>query len=129
MVNLNKGFLIKGMKEKSWKELFIVIKKAKSAKELESVLAKWLTDAEKGLLEKRVAIDLLLREGVGHNEIKRRLDVSSQTVSFVKRGLTRPSKKKMESGKLKAEFKKPKKQFHRFPSYTGKGRWNFLNTY
>lgn len=37
MVNINKGFLIERMKEKSWGELFKAVKKIKSPKELTGV--------------------------------------------------------------------------------------------
>jgi len=130
MVNINKGFLVEGIKERTWEELFKTVKKARSAKELKNILSKWLSADEKSLLEKRIAIGLLFEQGVRHNEIKRKLDASSATVSFVKRGLVKPPKRKKELGRLTArDFKKPKKEFHRFPAYTGKGRWSFLNNY
>ncbi len=125
MVNINKGFLIERMKEKSWGELFKAVKKIKSPKELTGVLKTWLSPPEIFLLEKRIAISLLLKEGVRHNEIKRRLDVSSQSISFVKRGLTRPPKKEKE---LKPITKKDlKKRKSRIPPMVGKGRWRFLD--
>jgi len=97
MVNINKGFLIEEIKERTWDELFKSVRKTKSAKELKNILGEWLSADEKNLLEKRIAISLLLGQGVRHNEIKRRLDVSSGAISFVKRGLTRPPKKRLEN--------------------------------
>lgn len=65
------------------------IKKSKSAGDFENTLAERLTFKELIVLEKRLAIAHLLAAGVRHNKIKRILDASSHTVSFVKRKLKR----------------------------------------
>lgn len=89
MVNVSKKYLDKKLKDKIWGELLSQAKKSKSAGDFESVLTGRLTPKELTILEKRLAIDYLLRAGVRHNEIKRIIDVSSHTISFVKRKLKR----------------------------------------
>jgi uncharacterized protein YerC len=87
MVNVSKKYLEKKLKDRIWDGLLKQIKKTKSISDFESVLARQLTPKELIMLEKRLAIDFLIRAGVRHNEIKRILDVSSHTITFVKRKL------------------------------------------
>jgi len=89
MVNINKKYLDKNLKEKAWDILLKRIKSGKSADNLEKNLTRWLTPKEVVMLEKRLAISYLLFNGVRHNEIKRILDVSSHTITFVKRKFKR----------------------------------------
>lgn len=89
MVNVSKKYLNKKLKDKIWGEFLGQIKKAKSPADFEYILARRLTPKELVMLEKRLAVDYLLHAGVRHNEIKRILDVSSHTISSVKRKLKR----------------------------------------
>lgn len=89
MVNVSKKYLEKRLKNRIWGDLLKQIKQAKSTDGLEKIFSRKLTPKEMTMIEKRLAIDFLLRQGVRHNEIKRRLDVSSHTISFVKNGLQR----------------------------------------
>jgi len=85
MVNINRKYLKERLKNSAWQELLREINKAHSPESLEKVLAKWLTDDELIMLEKRLAIKTLLKAGVRHNEIKRILDVSSHTITSTKK--------------------------------------------
>lgn len=87
MVNVSKKYLDTALKVKVWGKLWKQIKKVQSGNELEKILAKKLTSKELIMLEKRLAIEELISRGIRHNEIKRILDVASQTISFTKRGL------------------------------------------
>lgn len=89
MVNVSKKYLDKRLKDRIWGGLFKKIKQTKSIDNFEKILSGKLTPEEMTMVEKRLAIDFLLRQGVRHNEIKKRLDVSSHTISFVKKGLQR----------------------------------------
>ena len=89
MVNVNKKYLDKNLKEKAWNILLKRIKNSKSADNLEKGLTHWLTPKEMMMLEKRLAISYLLFNGVRHNEIKRILDASSHTITFVKKKLNK----------------------------------------
>lgn len=73
----------------AWERLLAVAKRSPSGKVLKSDLAKFLTSAEITLLEKRLAIPLLLAENLSYRRIGEILDVSSVTISFVKHNLTR----------------------------------------
>ena len=89
MVNVSKKYLDKKLKDKILGELLSQIRKSKSAGDFESILADRLTPKELTMLEKRLAIDHLLATGVRNNKIKRILDVSSHTITFVKKKLKR----------------------------------------
>lgn len=86
MVRVNKKYLKEKLKREAWGILLAGSKTATSPDEIEKVLARWLTPDEITMLEKRLAIKILLQKGVRHNEIKRTLDISSHTItSFKKR--------------------------------------------
>lgn len=89
MVNVSKKYLEKELKNRIWGDLLKQIKKTKSISDFENILAQRLTPKELIMLEKRLAIHFLLRAGVRHNEIKRIIDVSSHTITFIKRKLKR----------------------------------------
>ncbi len=89
MVNVSKKYLEEKLKNRAWGDLLKQVKTTKSISDFENILAKRLTSKELIMLEKRLAIDSLLRAGVRHNKIKRILDVSSHTITFVKRNLKR----------------------------------------
>lgn len=124
MVNVSKKYLDKKLKDKIWGELLGQIKKSKSVGNFENILTQRLTPKELVILEKRLAIDHLLRVGIRHNEIKRILDVSSHTITFVKKKLQRPLKKQKKIEPISEKDLKERKS--RFPTLTGKGRWRFL---
>lgn len=85
MVRVNKKYLKEKLKREAWGILLAESKTATSPDEIEKVLARWLTPDEVTMLEKRLAIKILLKKGVRHNEIKRILDISSHTITSLKK--------------------------------------------
>ena len=115
-----------------WERFLKEIKKSKTGKELEVLLNKYLTPNERVIIEKRLAILFLLEKGSSYQEIKDEADVTSKTVSFVKRGFKKPTKRPRKENFQSEELKrinKPKRKFPNYPTYKGKGRWRFLNNY
>lgn len=88
MVNVNKKYLEPKLKRRAWDGLLKQTQKANSPDDLEKIINKWLTPKELVMLEKRLAIKVLLKQGAHHNNIKRILDVSSHTITGVKRKLS-----------------------------------------
>jgi len=127
MSSTSKKYFNGNFKEKIWGQLIKKIKKAKSSHDMTNVLSKSLTPTELNLLEKRLAVLYLLKQGLSYRKISEIADVHYNTISFVKKGLKRPArKKKVWSEFGAAKNKKPK--FLKYPAHKGKGRWGFLNT-
>lgn len=87
MVNVSKKYLLRGLKQKAWEIFLDEFKRTQTAQELEKIMAGWLSEKEMIALEKRLAIKVLVEAGTRHNEIKRILDVSSHTITSVKKKL------------------------------------------
>ena len=81
-----KKYFSKKFKENIWTQLLRAIEKVKDYEEFDSLLNKYLTSQEKVMLEKRLAILYLLKNGSSYREISRELSVTLGTISFVKRG-------------------------------------------
>ncbi len=94
MGRTSKKYFSDKFKEKIWEDFFIAVKKACNEKELEQILKKALTVEELILLEKRLAVTKLLKEGFSYLEIEKEIDVTPVTISFVKKGFKRPARQK-----------------------------------
>jgi Trp operon repressor len=111
MVNVNKKHLDEEFKKSVWRDFVNELKKAKTEKEIEKIIAKTLTPPEKTMIEKRLGILALLKKGFKQRDIGRTLDAVPGTVRFVKRGLDRtpryrrphtPDRPSMASGKKRS---------------------------
>ena len=122
----SKKYFEENFKEEIWKGLARELNKAKSRKEIVKTLSKSLTSAELNLLEKRLAVLYLLKQKLPYRKISEIADVHYNTISFVKKDLQKPVRKKKVWSESKSSSKhRPK--FSKFPTYKGKGRWRFLN--
>ena len=98
----------KEFKENIWTSFLRAIEKVKDYKEFEDLLNMCLTPREKIMLEKRLAIFYLSKKGLSYREISRELYVTLKTISFVRRGFKKPSKRI-----IKRKEEKPKPLFSR----------------
>jgi uncharacterized protein YerC len=89
MVRVNKKYLKEELRNAAWRHFLEVIKSSKSEKTLVEDLHKFLTDTEIIMIEKRLAIPILLERGLSYAAIGKTIDVSPGTISFVKRDLTK----------------------------------------
>jgi uncharacterized protein YerC len=127
MVNISRKYLEKDLKDKIWTKFQKEIAGAKSNRDLEESLKKFFTPTEISMVEKRLAIINLLQSGFTYRKIGETIDVSPTTINFVRRGF-----KKNFKIKRKEKYEGPpktssKNKFSRYPTFTGKGRWRFLN--
>jgi len=125
MSKTSKKYFGREFKEIIWNGFLQEIKKIKTRKSLEQLIAKVLTENERIMLEKRLAILYLLGVNKTYREISREVDVTLKTVNFVKNGLKRPPEKEKEYKPITRKDLKERKS--RFPAYRGKGRWRFLD--
>ena len=70
MGRTSKKYFSDKFKEKIWGDFFVAIKKSCNEKELEQILKKALTIEELILVEKRLAVIKLLKEGFSYLEIE-----------------------------------------------------------
>ncbi|MCX6702424.1 MAG: helix-turn-helix domain-containing protein [Candidatus Wolfebacteria bacterium] len=114
MVNVNKKYLGRSLNEESWQKFESELKRGGNVKKL---LTKYLSPDEFAVFEKRLAIISLLEKGKTYLEIRRELDASPSTVSFVRQGfkINKKPKKiiKPSEIKLKPDHKR------KFPRYKG----------
>ena len=89
MVRVSKKYLEDKLKRESWRRLLNEVQKSKSEEELIKSVEKFLTSAEITMLEKRLAIPILLKRGLSYRAIGEVIDVSPNTISFVKHNLTK----------------------------------------
>lgn len=116
MVNINRKYLEATFKEKIWTEFLKEITKVKSKNDLKRLLERLFTASELVMIEKRLAIFHLIDEGFRYREIGEMIDVAPSTISFVKKGF-----------KKNIGNKNISRQSSTYPTFTGKGRWRFLN--
>ncbi|HDH31715.1 MAG TPA: hypothetical protein ENH26_03005 [Candidatus Wolfebacteria bacterium] len=128
MVNVNKKYLDKEFKKSIWYAFVSELKKAKTEKEIKKIIGKIITLSEMTMIEKRLGILALLKKGFNQREIGRILDAVPGTVRFVKRGLDRTSRNLRPHTPWPSKKKRPVSN-SKFPAYTGKGRWRFLDNY
>jgi Trp operon repressor len=130
MVNVNKKYLDEEFKGSVWRDFVNELKKAKTEKDLEKTIAKALTSSEKTMVEKRLGILALLKKGFKQRDIGRALDAVPGTVRFVKRGLDRtPRSRRPYTPDRPSGASRKKRSRSKFPTYKGKGRWRFLDSY
>lgn len=134
MVNVSKKYLEKNLKNLVWRNFKIEIEKSASEEKLKRTLDKYLTPTEQIMLEKRLAILELLRSGLSYRKIKEILDVSHDTIFFVKNGFLKikkpPLKKHWQHPLLKKlQYRKSPSKLPAYKYIPGKGRssWRFLN--
>jgi len=89
MVRVSKKYLEEKLRRKSWRRFLDEVRKSKSEDELTVNIKKFLTPAEVTMLEKRLAIPVLLERGLSYRAIGEAIDVSPNTISFVKHNLTK----------------------------------------
>ncbi len=89
MVNVSKKYLTKELREKAWGRFLEKIQTAKSTDALIVNLRTFFTQSEIIMLEKRLAIPILVEQKTSYREMRKILDVSSNTISFVKHNLTK----------------------------------------
>lgn len=101
--------------EKLWVGLISKIHQAKSEREIQSLLEKLLSEDEKSMILKRLAVIALIRSGKSYKEISEILWLSPNTVSTIKKNLVNNNKnyqsylafyggsKKYSSGRNKAK--------------------------
>jgi len=100
-------------------------KESPSEQALAENLAVLLTPSEIAVLEKRLAIPILLAEGMSYREIGRTIDASSDTISFVKHRLVRMPRTPRRYTPLRTPHKK--RNILLSPPHMGRGRWRWLN--
>lgn len=94
MSNTSKKYFDKNFKREIWRALLKEIRRAKSENEINKVLSKVLTPSELNILEKRLAVLHLLKQKLSYRKISEIADVHYNTISFVKKGLKKPIRKK-----------------------------------
>lgn len=131
MSTTSKKYFEEQFKNILWERFLKEIKKSKTGKELDVLFNKYFTPNEKIIIEKRLAILYLAERGLSYRKIREEVDVTSKTISFVKRGfkkpIKRPKKESFRSEELK-RLDKPKRRFPKYPTYKGRGRWRFLTS-
>lgn len=93
MSTTSKKYFEEKFKNILWNRLLKETHKAKTGKELEVLLNKYLTPNEKIILEKRLSILFLLGNSLSYRKIKDEVDITSKTISFVKKGFKKPAKR------------------------------------
>ena len=110
------------LKNKVWKIFWAEAEKSRKTGPADFLL-KFLTEEEKTILEKRLAVVYFLKQGESLRETSKKANVAKKTVIFIKRGLKKLNYKK------RVYSKSPKKnQFKEYPVSYGRGRWRFLKT-
>ena len=89
MVNISKKYLSKELRIKAWGLFLKEIKKSESSDACISNIKMFLTPSEMIMLEKRLSIQILGKQGLSYKDIGAMLDVSSTTINFVKHNLTK----------------------------------------
>lgn len=117
-----------------WQRLLREIQKVNSVADFKNFFDKFLTKDERVLILRRLAIMELIENKKKYREIKDILDVSGNTISAVKDVLLGKGYKKriIKTEKKRSNFSArtrviEKSHFSKFPTYSGKGRWSFLN--
>ena len=93
MVNVSKKYIDAELRKRAWKRFAIKIYASQYPDAITAHLRAFLTRTEIIMLEKRLAIPLLLEQKLTYRTIARELGVSKETVCFVKRGLAQRPKK------------------------------------
>jgi len=94
MVHVNKIQFPSELHKEVWEKFWKITKNSSSPETLTKNLSTLLTSNEIFVLEKRLAILLLLEKGMSYREISRTIDVTRSTISFVKHHFTKKSNHK-----------------------------------
>lgn len=92
MVNVSKTQFPPELRKEVWGKFWRIVKTSPSPEALMKNLSVFLSSNEISMLEKRLAILLLLEKGVSYREIGKTIDVSRSTISFVKSNFIRKPK-------------------------------------
>lgn len=104
------------LKGEAWRKLR---KEMHQARNLEETLKKFFTPSEVVMIEKRLAILVMLEKGNSYLDIRHVLDVSPGTISFIKQGFKRCKRELKSSRKFISVLAGPKKTRRKFPRYKG----------
>ena len=105
MVHISKKYLDKDLQIKAWGRFLKKIHAVRSTDTIIANLRMFLTSEEITMLEKRLAIPILLEQKESYRTIGKILDVSPGTISFAKHNLT---KKPVVHKKYSSDIAKPK---------------------
>ncbi|PIP29889.1 hypothetical protein COU12_02560 [Candidatus Jorgensenbacteria bacterium CG10_big_fil_rev_8_21_14_0_10_54_38] len=125
MTRVNKKQIEKGLRNEAWQRLWDTVRESGSGETLAKNLEKFFTSSEMTMLEKRLAIPILLARRLSYREICRAIDISQPTVSFVKHHLTRKPRIHRQRHLLTTPSYRGKTT--PFRSRAGRDRWNWLN--
>ncbi|MFH1161771.1 MAG: hypothetical protein V1696_00615 [Candidatus Jorgensenbacteria bacterium] len=125
MARVNKTQFPAKLREEVRERLRRLLHGTTSGDELFRALAKILTTTELLLIEKRLAVPILLARGMSYREIGRTIDIGPAAISFMKHGLTRKPRTPRQYSPLRT----PRKKGHILlsPPPMGRGRWRWLN--
>ncbi len=112
MVNINRKYLDENLRSEAWRKFKLNIERGKDF----DVFKKYFTSSELVMIEKRLAILILLERGDSYLEIRHRLDVSPGTISFIKQGFKK-NKKVFKSSVNKIRYKMKRRRT--YPRYKG----------
>ena len=115
MVNVSKKFLEKDLKRKAW---HILEKKIKESGDIGEVFRKVFTSSEISMIEKRLAILAMLQSGNSYLTIRRTIDVSPGTISFIKHGF-KINKREPKTGVIFDSRLIPIRKKKKYPRYKG----------
>ena len=126
----------KKLQEKVWREFLSQLKSVNSIKKLDGIFNTLLSFKEELILKRRLTVKFLLEQNKKHKEISEILGVSRQTINAVKKSLLEKSyktyrkrRKSTKTSKSSYSYRTPttSKNFPKYPTHRGKGRWRFLN--
>lgn len=120
MVNISKKYLDENLKSAAWQKFETQIRKSINT---EAVFRQFFTEKEIKMIEKRLAILVMLERGNSYLAIRHSLDVSPATISFIKHGFKKKARKsKVISGaRLSSRTNKRRRKFPRYKGTRGLG--------
>jgi DNA-directed RNA polymerase sigma subunit (sigma70/sigma32) len=128
MTRITKRGISESLSEAILSDFLKEIKQCKTKDDIADVLNKLFTPEEQIMAKKRLGIIFLYGKGKKKKEISELLDVTRMTIDFVIRGLKKlPQKPIKKSKKISRNDYVEKLRRRRWPTYSGKDRWNFLN--
>jgi len=125
MTRVNKKQIEGAVRNEAWQRFREAVKKSGSNEAVTKALAAFLTPSEMTMLEKRLVIPVLLARGLSYREICRAIDISQNTVSFVKHHLTRKPRISRQHN-LSANPRRREKATP-FHSRSGRDRWSWTD--
>lgn len=94
MSKTSKKYFDEKFKNRIWSDFLLKIKQIKTRNDIENILRDILTKNELILIEKRLAVQQLFKEGFSYREISEQVDMTKRTISFIKHGFERPPETK-----------------------------------